>query len=250
MQKKWLQKKLGQIQRGYLLRIIRGYRTISTEAAQVVAGIEPLFLTCELRASISNLKRGRRIPEYVSSFQLQETVNLTKLGHPALHQMYFKDSCEIGNHHYSVFTDGSRTEDPASGVIKVGCAFVVYEHSSECASSLFRLSPQCSVFQAELFAIKEAVTWCNSQGSSACISSDSQSALQAINDKYSTNELVSEIRSLIFGNVNHICLCWVRGHTGIIGNERADELAKSAADSTLPYAYNLCPISFLVLFLF
>ena len=55
---------------------------------------------------------------------------------------------------------------------------------------------------------------------------------------------MSEIRSLIFGNVNHICLCWVRGHTGIIGNERADELAKSAADSTLPYAYNLCPISF------
>lgn len=46
-------------------------------------------------------------------------------------------------------------------------------------------------------------------------------------------------------SVVHICITWVRGHTGIVGNERADELAKMAANSDVPLSYNLCPISYI-----
>lgn len=243
LHKRWAQEKLSQIQRGYLLRIIRGYRTTSTAASQIVAGIEPLFLTGLYKANLSNMKQGRKSPQYISHLQLEVPVHPLSAGHPSLHIPGFNEICTVKFHRYSIYTDGSRLEEQPDRTAKVGCAFVVYREHTELSSAIYKLAPECSVFQAELIAIKEAVKWCDSNNHSACIHSDSQSALFAINNKYNYNPIASEIRNLILNCTAHVCFSWVKGHIGIEGNERADELAKLAANSDLPHCYNLCPVS-------
>ena len=61
----WAKRKLEQIQRGFLLRIVKGYRTISNEAAQILSAIKHLYLTGLMIADVSNVKGGRRVPNYL-----------------------------------------------------------------------------------------------------------------------------------------------------------------------------------------
>ncbi|KAJ4440194.1 hypothetical protein ANN_08332 [Periplaneta americana] len=100
----------------------------------------------------------------------------------------------INRHEYNIYTDGSRLQKE-NDVTLVGCAFVTYYNTTEVHSATFRLAPMCSVFQAELFAILQAVKWSITNGIDSCIHSDSQSALQTIDDKYNLHSIAVEIRS-------------------------------------------------------
>lgn len=145
-------------------------------------------------------------------------------------------------HTYTIYTDGSRYIE--ENEVQVGCAYVVFREGKEVFFKVFKLSPTCSVFQAELYAIKEAVQWCIENKYSARIFSDSQAALLSITDKFNLNPNSVQIRNSIKYFVQHLCLCWIRGHQGIVGNERADQLAKTAASSSLHFSYTKCPISY------
>ena len=79
------------------------------------------------------------------------------------------------------------------------------------------------------------------------ILSDSQSALKAIKQFRNPHPLVEEIIRLISycGERLTLHMKWIRGHTDIAGNERADKLAKSGADfSPFDSIYDSFPLSF------
>ena len=125
------------------------------------------------------------------------------------------------------FSDGSKSDDGT------GAAYVKYGQGQIIDSWSTSLHPDSSVFQSELTAIEAALidvdTSCSSD-SNVKIYSDSLSAISVLSHPNKDKSIESIRKKLIrLGRRFDIKLGWVRGHSGVEGNELADSLAKSAA---------------------
>ena len=209
LNKKWVQKKLMQIQRGFILRIIRSYRTISTDAALVIAGIAPLYLTATVKAELYQSKKNGTLSRDTIHFEVEKKAHFLAVGSPWNHiNFVFQTTC-ISRHDVDIYTDGSRIPKE-EGPDLVGCAFVVYCNNLEIHSQQYKLAPVCSVFQAELYAIKQAVKWSIANDMCVCIKSDSQAAIQSINDKYNLNAISIGVRNMLYNYTKHMLNCKTR----------------------------------------
>lgn len=70
----WHRKKLIQAQRHALLRVTRAYRTVSTDALVVVAGVVPIDLLLKERAAAYNLKKNRPFKLGDLTFEPQDII--------------------------------------------------------------------------------------------------------------------------------------------------------------------------------
>ena len=131
----------------------------------------------------------------------------------------------------NVFTDGSLTP------FHVGAGYTIQSKGSEIYSKSIKLSENTTVFQAKIIAIREATrkmlntTDCNYEYIK--IMTDSQAALQALDDTTYTSRAVKDTM-MELNNLGHqvkrLELAWAKAHIGIPGNERADKLARDAED--------------------
>ena len=128
-----------------------------------------------------------------------------------------------------IFTDGSKLDG------KVGAAFVVYQEGVLMHENSFRLPNRSSVFQAEIYAIKEAALFLvsNSYEADTIFFVDSQAAILALKqERIKSRSILDTVRmlALIQGQVK---IVWVPSHSGVEGNEAADVLAKQACQLEL-----------------
>jgi len=119
----------------------------------------------------------------------------------------------------NIYTDGSKLNSQTGGVV----------FSPELVS--FRLPDHCSVFEAEVMAIQEAMTHLDTSvhhDIDIFIFSDSQAALSPLNSYTTNSKTISECRKSFNEMATHlrINLIWVTGHRNIEGNCIADELAR------------------------
>ena len=127
-----------------------------------------------------------------------------------------------------IYTDGSRMED------RSGAGWAVCHGDTVIAEDRVYLGHEASVFQAEVFAIEQALRWvienCD-KGTDVLISSDSQSAISAIFKVTSTSKVVQACKEVLCtAKENHrIAIRWVKGHADCTGNELADYLARQAS---------------------
>lgn len=126
-----------------------------------------------------------------------------------------------------LFTDGSKSN---SGV---GCAMYCPNYNVKIKIQLHRL---CSIYTAEAFAIWKALDWVlRTSIGSVVILTDSKSVLETLNShilKNFNNKLIIDILKLCYLLTVSGCsasFVWVKGHSGIAGNEVVDSLAKEAA---------------------
>ena len=107
-------------------------------------------------------------------------------------------------------------------------AFAVFERDLEIFTSQHRLNKKNSIFQAELSAIREAISWfIDSKYSIALIRTDSEASVKVLQKLFPSNEVLYNIYQMLANVQNKIVYVkWIRAHVGLIGNERADQLAK------------------------
>lgn len=158
----------------------------------------------------------------------------TSLGEPTLNAALFREHIEHHEAYTPVFTDGSKNSQG------VGSAMVIPTLSLEDSRSL---PMDASVFSAESMAIILSLELIDRLPKGRyIIYSDSQSVLTSLRQFQPTNPLIGKIREwiefLCSNGETSIKFCWTPAHTGIMGNEMADCVAKRAT-SRAPIQMNL-----------
>ena len=133
------------------------------------------------------------------------------------------------------YTDGSSTEEGVGGGYLTTTKNNESDIITECS---FKLPDHCSVFQAEVMAIKEGATsMLELRNKTITFWSDSLSALKALSNKLIKSSTVISCHDALtkLATYNNVSLSWIAAHSDFWGNERADVLAKSGTtcDNTL-----------------
>ena len=133
--------------------------------------------------------------------------------------------------------DGSRQEDGA-----VGAACVWRSPEGGWIGRRFQLSKNKGVFDAEVFAVRQALRALEQRsehGREYTISVDSTSAITRVRDdtrgpgqRFGVAAIEVETRLAAAGN--RVTIRWVPAHAGAEGNEVADQYAKDAATGRAP----------------
>ena len=128
-------------------------------------------------------------------------------------------------HYITCYTDGSKIES------RCGAGYIITTNNNTTTihEASHRLPDYCSVYQAELTAIREACNFLlETTNEHIIIWTDSLSSLMAIRSNTIRSKTVAECLNAIrnIATANTVELRWIAAHTGLWGNERADELAK------------------------
>ena len=124
-----------------------------------------------------------------------------------------------------LYTDGSKEGD------RTGAGWLATHGDLVLAEDCMPLGEKNTVFQAEVIAISEALTWIKAnldEDTLVSVRSDSQAAIQAILGRICTSKLVKEckLRLALAKESLQVHLEWIKGHADFTGNEAADMLAK------------------------
>ncbi|XP_067143919.1 uncharacterized protein [Centruroides vittatus] len=211
------------------IRMAKAFHTISTEALLVICGLMPIDLLIHSKAQKYRIRKGLTIKIGDTVFQAGTYCikpAITDLSSP-YDRRPIKEETETSHQSIKIYTNGSKSEEG------VGAAYVVFEDGKEVAVKQYKLDDRCTVFQAELLAIKEAVKYCctHLREKEVLICTDSRSALDTLKKYKDDNRTTVKIKKMIKESTGKgtIQFKWVKAHVGLEGNERADELAKQAA---------------------
>ncbi|GBN08386.1 hypothetical protein AVEN_84215-1 [Araneus ventricosus] len=223
---------LNSIQRRPLLQLTGAYRTVSTVALQVIAGVLPLDLQVVEALAKFRVKVLKRDME-VGSREFRSSNYLSKVNvfafHPSKWTAYpFSYTGPLGSD-IELFTDGSKMDG------HVGCSAVVYYHGQKIHTESQRLNDEASVYQAEIAGFTLAVTFVYTilYWDKVRIFTDSLSLLQALASVMTVDPAIWQLKAQLWEIAKHrtFSLHWVKAHVGTAGNEMADLLAKIATTS-------------------
>ncbi|CAG9122974.1 unnamed protein product [Plutella xylostella] len=238
-------RKLFSLQRGFAQKICKAYRTVSLTSALALSGLLPLDLRIQEAANLYKSKKLLSTDYLPPGKELERKVGYLDLPHPSTLTSTNYEFFENTNPLHTgsqIFTDGSKIEG------KVGAALSWWEDGKEKLSETFGLHPSCTVFQSELYALHRATRLVSSSTDNKVnILSDSRSSLDLLRNPKLSHPLARSIKENIARVVcegREIKMFWLRAHIGTAGNERADELAKTAALQSTSHDYDKVPLSY------
>lgn len=218
---------LSSCQRAFLLKILPAYRSVSTEALNVITGVPPINILAQTLCDKYNFNKGTfsvyKENEYISNYDI-DAKNCKYMINPIdfpsnilLDDLIFTD-----NNTLNVYTDGSKND------IGTGYAFAVFKNYSCIYKHLTKLRYFNSVYQAEALAILEAIRWIiDNNYCKANIFTDSKSVIDSLRNLVPNSNIISEIHNILSKNRGvSISVNWIKAHVGNPGNEFADTIAK------------------------
>ncbi|GBL83728.1 Retrovirus-related Pol polyprotein from type-1 retrotransposable element R1 [Araneus ventricosus] len=213
--------RLHSIQRVFLIKFLRGYRTTSTNVLNVLSGIPPLHITAEAEFKKFQIwvRRSNTYNEIIDSIELDSNINIKNMPSD---QKFISPPEKLDTPDFEVYTDGSRMED------ETGLAVCTFQENNNIHNFLFKLKNYNSVFQAELAAIKYAANWAFNNQFKINVFTDSLSSIMALKSAHSRSKFVNSVKQDLFRAKGLVGLSWVKAHVGIPGNEWADQQAKRA----------------------
>ncbi|XP_023211033.1 uncharacterized protein LOC111613917 [Centruroides sculpturatus] len=215
--------------------ITKAYRTIRNQSLQVIAKKLPIDFAITQKERYLQLKWGKTIQcglRTIASDGVEWSFSYSNTLLPGCSLNCNFD--DVQSAELDIYTDRSKINDA------VGCGFVVFTDNMEIFSQSICLNSFCAVFQAELFSILQAIKWENNYYPKTTIQlfTDSLSAFTLLKSS-KLHPFAEEIRNLPRTTSCNFAITWVRAHQGVQGNERANYLAKQAAENTaLPVEYN------------
>ena len=243
VQLKSVQRQLNKIQRLACLYITGCVRTTPTVVLEILNRLVPLHLhilscaaaaSCRLNASgqwKDTLYGHRCIRHNLKelSTRLLLPIDYRTVKYNFQNIFYIDKTGTVSGkndlHTKTYYTDGSRkSEQTGAGVY---CAQTGEGHS-------YALGQFCTIFQAELFAINICVSnliETEVEETEIYIYTDSKAVLSALESPTTRSNLVAETVQKLnrLAANNCVTVGWVISHSGVVGNERADRLAKSGA---------------------
>ena len=251
---------LRSFQRSYAIRAIRGFHTVSAVSALALAQFTPLHLKVDEVYKIEQVKLTEKFDGLPDDSQLESRVRPENLLHPADRLAVLFDMVETQaqadavRSPINIYTDGSKLE---SG--KTGCAVVILNDDKAPETHKYKLADHCTVYQAEMYALYQAVLWITKKSNGrhgrhqgrphlvVTIYSDSRSSLEALQDRSHNSPLgvaIHKMLAVLSSDGHKVNFAWVKAHVGIDGNEAADAAAKDATTKHSAMAYTAFPISY------
>ena len=159
------------------------------------------------------------------------------------------DICEAG---LLCYTDGSKL----MGKARAGWHLTSCDGKSQTPLKYagFPLGEHATVFEAEITAISDAcITFLHYNSENLSLKSfkkiiflsDSQAAIKALDSKVLSNKFVWDAITALNHLANHINveIRWIKAHVGHLGNEAADDHAKSGTIQVTDFCLPMVPVS-------
>jgi len=197
--RKTIVKKLSRLQRRYAIRMIRGYRTISVDAANVLANFVPIDL--HLNSIIMEYYIMKNIyhntldifmsNNNINLHSIQRPVSINHLPHPAKRKpiLDYITSDHTGNF-INIYFNYYKNE-----FNYISVSFVIYYNQDTLCEQSFKLETYCTLFQSTLFAILRSLEYCALELNCPCIILNicDKSVINSLFDYNSTSYLINSI---------------------------------------------------------
>ncbi|XP_023231565.1 uncharacterized protein LOC111631537 [Centruroides sculpturatus] len=267
-----VKRKLLSIQRKSAIRICRAYQTSTTDALLVISNLTPIHLkgkqiTWEWtfynknfadisESDIEQLQKKGNLPpdntKNMSRFIQKIDHKLKNKDLPINPRMRFlyKVLLEYDNttnqeneQLITIYMDGSKDDQ------EVGSGLIIKKGKTTMYQAAFRLANECTITQAELWAIYKAISYIKQltlkTPKKITIFTDSKVTLYILKTMKNSLALAADLIALArdLGQQFEILFQWIPSHSGYRGNELADRLAKKARMNS-NNTYNRFPVNY------
>lgn len=216
--------KLSQIQRRSLIGLSKCYRTVATEALQILTGCVPADLVAAAEQKKYMLTHWRS-HQFIGELEISDSdcvQSFRAIIDPSIERRVVWDDKPCSPQ-FQAFTDGSRLNG------RTGCACLIFEETRLIFEGEFRLSDNATSFEAEAFAVLQAIQASEDLFlTSVHIFSDAKAVLVALTKSSSRNAIILEIKDRIHRSALELKFHWVKSHDGNVRNEQVDAAARRA----------------------